>query len=194
MGERKRSNNTMTIGSLKSSNILDNSYFHKKGGNSTEASVVHLNEFLEYTNKRLVHSKADGNCLFRSISNCLFNSQERHLLCRDLCVQWMRQNLSTSVDGVQFCDTIFLKNGQSTIDDYLNAMSKDGEWGDFSCIVALSRVLNVKFKIVVVQANDVVTSVLDVSPSEKSTIKETIWLAYDEASLHYNLIVNKLSS
>jgi hypothetical protein len=170
-------------------NILNNSYFQRNDTRSNSTDVLGLDEFLHYSNKRLAPSEPDGNCLFRSIATCLFRTQEKHMVLRKMAVQWMRENVDTCIDGVPFRETIFLKSDQRTAEDYLNAMESYGEWGDYSCIVALSRVLNVKFKIVVIQ-NQVVSSILDVAPSETSTVAETIWLHYDESCKHYNLIVN----
>ena len=171
------------------SHILKNFFHRRKDRHEAQvnADELTLEEFLEYSNKRLVQSNADGNCLFRSVSNCLLKTQSKHMVLRKLCVDWMTNNLDTIVDGVPFRDTIFLKPNQRNVMEYLDQMSSDCEWGDFSCIVALSRVLNVKFKIVVIH-NQCVTSVLDVEPEKD--VKETIWLAYDESCLHYNLIVN----
>lgn len=167
-----------------------------------ESEKVHNNEplltidqFLSYTNKKIVRSEADGSCLFRSVSNGLVHSQNKHHQVRKLAVEWMKTNLDTLIDDVPFRETIFLKENQMSVEEYLRDMSREGEWGDFSCIVALSQVLRVRFKVVVVR-DEFVTSVLDVSPEQQQLEDKeenggVIWLMFDEPRRHYNLIVSQ---
>jgi len=155
-------------------------------------SIIPLEEFLEFSGKRIVQIIPDGNCLFRSISHGIYKTQSNYAYFRDLAVKWMKENKDTLIDGaVPFKDTVFLKDNQNSFEDYLVDMSCDGEWGDFSCILALSRCLGIKFKVVFVQ-NDIVLNVVDVIPPEGA--KKTLWLLYDEPRRHYDLIVDTDSS
>jgi len=79
------------------------------------------------------------------------------------------------------------------IQDYLKDLRKEGNWGDFNCVVALSRSLKpeTNFNIALTKQIGLQTrieSIVEVkSPSSMS--ERTIWLAYDLPSSHYDLII-----
>jgi hypothetical protein len=134
----------------------------------------------------LKRSTPDGNCLFHSVSNALFDTEEKHMKIRSDTINWMKHNMDTKIDGLEFKHCIFLEEGE-TIEDYIQRMSQNGEWGDFSCIVAMSRNYDIWFKIVFV-VNGKAESIIDVKP-EHDNVKNTIWLAYSERAKHYDLLV-----
>ena len=146
---------------------------------------------------RVIRSRPDGNCLFRSISAWMESSnnqkhdvhknnnwipsydQSKHHEVRQMTVRWMRENLETEIDGLPFKYTICLDESQSqsmsssSIERYLRSMSMDGVWGDWSCLIALSQCLSVPIRVVFVQRDgSFVKSVVSVNPVVNVVHKE----------------------
>ena len=70
----------------------------------------------------------DGNCLFRSLSFCLFNTEDHHHHLRDLLLWFVNFNQSTFQKH--------LPSGQ-TIQDHIKKLSHPCSWGtDLEIIVA----------------------------------------------------------
>lgn len=77
----------------------------------------------------------DGNCLFRSFSDQLDGCEIRHFDYRLQAVEYMRAH------EAQFKP--YVDEDETTWEDYLKNMSKDGEWGDHMELQALSQALHI---------------------------------------------------
>jgi len=83
---------------------------------------------------RRKRTKADGNCLFRSFSQSLYDSPKHHDELRCKVVEHMSTNKS------QFED-FFVAGGDDNyleFEDYLDEMNMDTTWGDHLCLKAMA--------------------------------------------------------
>jgi hypothetical protein len=70
---------------------------------------------------RVKTMEGDGNCLFRSIADQLYGDASRHVEVRAAVVEYMR----TRKDYFK----LFLDEDEEDVDEYLDQMSRSGEWG-----------------------------------------------------------------
>ena len=82
--------------------------------------------------------KGDGNCLFRSVAEQMEENENKYQEYREKCVEYMIEKKEEFVP--------FLEEDQ-TLDEYIEKISKDGEWGGNLEIYALSMALKVNFHI-----------------------------------------------
>ena len=82
--------------------------------------------------------EGDGNCLFRSVAEQIEENENNFQEYREKCVEYMKENKDTFAP--------FLDEGQP-IDEYIEKISKSGEWGGNLEIYALSMALHVNFYI-----------------------------------------------
>lgn len=82
--------------------------------------------------------QGDGNCLFRSFADQYENNQNNYNVFREKVIQYMTDNLEEFKPYIE---------DDETIDQYLDKMAKDGEWGGNLEIHALSKIYNVNFYI-----------------------------------------------
>ena len=80
----------------------------------------------------------DGNCLFRSVSDQMDNTEKNHKLYREICIDYMKKNQDEFAPFIE---------DDETYDKYLERMGEDGEWGGNLEIYALSKALNANFYI-----------------------------------------------
>lgn len=92
-----------------------------------EEKVKVLHQKLDAKNLVVKQSGGDGNCLFRSISDLLYGSQEHHGEIRKICM-----------DYISYEKYFFENYVAGDIDEYIEAKRKDGSWGDDVEIQALS--------------------------------------------------------
>ncbi|KAG2392782.1 hypothetical protein C9374_011507 [Naegleria lovaniensis] len=150
---------------------------------------------------KIISSPSDGNCLFHSIATGLNQnssssnkSSSNHLQVRKEIVNWIKNNLETKVDGLEFKLAIFLNEGE-TVSDYLKALEKEGSYGDFCNIVAMSRVRpGTQFKIFLVEGSSssgkkIIKAEIEVNPEDGVAVTSDICLAYDEQKQHYDLLI-----
>ena len=89
--------------------------------------------------REIIEMKADGNCLFRSISHQLYNDYgQKHDVIRQEICDYLEQNeddfkvyllLEDCGENEDVCD----------FDDYVEQMRNDGEWGGDVEIVCAAR-------------------------------------------------------
>ncbi|EFC39418.1 predicted protein [Naegleria gruberi] len=136
---------------------------------------------------KIIPSVSDGNCLYDSLSKGI-NNGKNHQKLREEIVGWMRNNLETKIDGLELKHALFVEEGQS-FDEYLNSLSKSGTFGDFTSVVAASRVYpNVAFRILIVSGKIIQSEVIEVNPEHVKNVNKEVWLSYDEKKQHYDLI------
>ena len=98
-------------------------------------------EFKEELNKLGYYIRevdGDGNCLFRSVSDQLENSEKNHKFYREKTVEYMRANIEKFKP--------FIEDDQ-TVEEYIDEMAKNKQWGGNLEIYAMSMALHVNFYI-----------------------------------------------
>jgi len=111
----------------------------------------------------------DGNCLFRSVSDQMDNTENNYKIYREMCLTYMKNNPDEFSPFIE---------DDETFDKYLERMEEDGEWGGNLEIYALSKALNANFYIYIHKHPMYV-----VNNFEKP--KKNILLTYHEGK-HYN--------
>ena len=111
----------------------------------------------------------DGNCLFRSVSDQMDNTEKNYKEYRSRCIEYMVQNKDEFIN--------FLEDDEP-FDKYIQRMSEDGEWGGNLEIYALSRLLNANFYIYIFKQPMYVVNNFD-KP------KKNILMTYHDGK-HYN--------
>ena len=74
----------------------------------------------------------DGNCLFRCLSKCLYQTEDHHDQIRNITVNQIekfKEFYQTQIDTGRY----------SNINEYINCMRKEGEWGDDVIMIAFSE-------------------------------------------------------
>lgn len=131
-----------------------------------------LNMKLQKINLQLDSVKADGNCLFRSISKQLRGTEAHHKEYRDQALIYMARNRP---------DFEYFVEDDEPWEDYLVRMRKDSEWGGHLELKALSDTLRVNF---VIHQLDAPNFVMQYSGG---TPKQSIHVAYS-GMMHYDSI------
>lgn len=129
-------------------------------------------EFKEELNKLGYYIKevdGDGNCLFRSVSDQLENTEHNHKYYREKTVEYMRDNMDKFKP--------FIEDDQ-TVEEYIDEMSKNKEWGGNLEIYAMSMALHVNFYIYIYQHPIYIVKTCD-DP------KQNVMLTYHDGK-HYN--------
>lgn len=80
----------------------------------------------------------DGNCLFRSVSEQMEGNENNYKEYREKCVNYIKDNKEFFAPFIE---------DDETIDQYIDRMSKNKEWGGNLEIHALSKALEVNFYI-----------------------------------------------
>ena len=111
----------------------------------------------------------DGNCLFRSVSDQMDNTEHNYKIYREMCLTYMKNNPDEFSPFIE---------DDEPFDKYLERMEEDGEWGGNLEIYALSKALNANFYIYIHKHPMYV-----VNNFEKP--KKNILLTYHEGK-HYN--------
>ncbi|XP_055808289.1 OVARIAN TUMOR DOMAIN-containing deubiquitinating enzyme 9-like [Solanum dulcamara] len=115
----------------------------------------------------------DGNCQFRSISDQIYGSSEHHRLVREQVVKQLKSNKELYEGYVPMVE----------YDEYLNRVSKCGEWGDHVTLQAAADSYGVKI-FVITSFKD--TCYIEILPRNRRHHK-IIFLSFC-AELHYNSI------
>ena len=129
-------------------------------------------EFKEELNKLGYYIRevdGDGNCLFRSVSDQLENSEKNHKFYREKTVEYMRANIEKFKP--------FIEDDQ-TVEEYIDEMAKNKQWGGNLEIYAMSMALHVNFYIYIYQRPIYVVKTCE-DP------KQNVMLTYHEGK-HYN--------
>ena len=110
--------------------------FENEKSNEVDEKFMIESEKLENIGYDIVVIRGDGNCLFRSVAEQLEGNEEYYQKYREICVDYMINNKEVFIP--------FLEDSIS-IDEYIEKISKDGEWGGNLEIYALSMALEVNF-------------------------------------------------
>ncbi|CAG0912769.1 unnamed protein product [Notodromas monacha] len=88
----------------------------------------------------------DGNCLFRSVSQALFGTQELHMHVRELTIEHLSRNI---IEFLPFFEP--LKPDDDLLDFAFHQIAKLREnsvWGGFESLMALSDMYNIEFHVI----------------------------------------------
>ena len=143
--------------------------FENEKNNEADEKFMIESEKLENIGYEIVVVRGDGNCLFRSVSEQLEGNEEYYKKYREICVDYMINNKEVFIP--------FLEDSTS-IDEYIEKIAKDGEWGGNLEIYALSMALEVNFCIYI---PDKPCSVV----KNWENPKQNIFLIYHDGK-HYN--------
>ncbi|KAL3530540.1 hypothetical protein ACH5RR_009862 [Cinchona calisaya] len=114
----------------------------------------------------------DGNCQFRALSDQFYRTPEHH--------EFVRQEV---VDQLKSCPEIYEGYVPMAYDDYLEKMSRNGEWGDHVTLQAAADSYGVKI-FVITSFKD--TCYIEILPSIQKS-ERVIFLSF-WAEVHYNSI------
>ena len=145
-----------------------NAYRKKKNRQKDEIDEEFIKD-LEKIGYFIREVGGDGNCLFRSVSDQMDNTEKNHKMYREMCLTYMKNNPDEFSPFIE---------DDETFDKYLERMGEDGEWGGNLEIYALSKTLNANFYIYIHKHPMYV-----VNNFEKP--KKNILLTYHEGK-HYN--------
>lgn len=84
----------------------------------------------------------DGNCLFRSIADELFDDPQLHQVVRHLICSYMSSAATARESYGMYFET------PDAYDGYLQRLAQDGTWGDELCIHAASHVFHVTITVI----------------------------------------------
>ena len=84
--------------------------------------------------------KADGNCMFRALSDQMTFNQSLHIIYRQQICDFLRNNQNIFIPFIAGLST----ENNCNIIDYINDMEKPGTYGDNACLVAFSMLKNVR--------------------------------------------------
>ena len=145
-----------------------NAYRKKKNRRTDEIDEEFVKE-LEKLGYFIREVGGDGNCLFRSVSDQMDNTEKNFNEYRERCIEYMNNNKDEFIP--------FLEDDEP-FDKYIERMSENGEWGGNLEIYALSKLLNANFYIYIHKHPMYIVNNFD-KP------KKNILLTYHEGK-HYN--------
>ena len=116
--------------------------------------------------------KGDGNCQFRSLSDQLFGTPDRHVEVRRMVIAQLMRNTDDY--------SVFVPDDYS---DYVRKMSKDGEWGDHLTLQAASDVYGRRICVLSTYEKNFL---IEITPKNMRHPR-VLWLSF-WAEVHYNSI------
>ena len=121
----------------------------------------------------IIEEESDGNCLFRALSRGCFGSPDYHLDIRESIWDYILQNRKDHLP--------------QDIDEYIQKMLEDGEWGGEPEIVAFSELYNVN-----VTVYDAMTSSIPYLIAENQRATHTVYVLMINND-HFNTLIAKNS-
>jgi len=138
----------------------------------SDADHMNLTERLKAYGLREKLIKGDGNCQFRSISDQLFGTPDRHVEVRKMVINQLSQHRKDY--------EVFVPDDYQA---YLRKMSRDGEWGDHLTLKAASDVYGRRMCILSSYEKNFL---IEITP-ESVKHPRVLWLSF-WAEVHYNSI------
>ena len=96
-----------------------------------------LTAFLASSQRKVKPINGDGNCLFRTISDQLFNTQDEHLLVRTTIVRF--ENLNKAV----FANYLMSQVNTNTITSHIDRMMRPYMWGTHIEVIAAASLFQI---------------------------------------------------
>lgn len=123
--------------------------------------------------------KGDGNCQFRALSDQLFrDGGANHEEVRSSVVERL---LSNPDDYAPYCAPM-------SIDEYVQRMSKPGEWGDHITLQAASDAYGVEINVL---TSYMQAGFIEIQPQDTDAVRNSpraLWISFF-AEVHYNSII-----
>ena len=137
-----------------------------------EAATDHtrLDTRLKLYNLREKVVRGDGNCQFRAIADQLFRDQERHAECRVVVINQLRRRAEDYSPYVP-----------EDYDAYVEAMRKDGCWGDHITLQAAADAYGVRMCVISSYKDNFI---VEIQPREQRSSR-VCWISF-WAEVHYN--------
>ena len=140
--ENKNQNKNNYSNNNRNNNYYENNKNNKKKKKKNKNIKNEFKKELKSLGYYIREVEGDGNCLFRSVCEQLEGNEDDYQKYRDICVDYMKDNKEEFQP--------FIEDDQ-TIDEYIEEMSKDKEWGGNLEIYSLSKALKVNFYIYIYQ-------------------------------------------
>lgn len=125
---------------LLASNNYNSSSNNIGSSNNSSNNIIRINPRQEGASPTVVLEEremaGDGNCLFRSVSDQLYDSQDYHGIVRSGAVAYIRAEAS-----------FFSQYLTEDVETYCLRKEKDGEWGDDVELQALGEIYEVRIEI-----------------------------------------------
>jgi hypothetical protein len=146
---------------------------------SDEAATDHtrLDTRLKLYGLREKVVRGDGNCQFRALADQLFRDQERHAECRTVVINQLRRAAEEYAPYVP-----------EDYDAYVDAMRRDGTWGDHITLQAAADAYGVAMCVISSYKDNFV---VEIQPKTKRSAR-VCWISF-WAEVHYNSIYPRLA-
>nr|POE85921.1 otu domain-containing protein [Quercus suber] len=116
--------------------------------------------------------KGDGNCQFRALADQLYGDPDLHTFVREQVIEQLKSQLELYQNYVPM-----------TYNDYLEKMSKEGEWGDHVTLQAAADRFGVKIFLITSFKDTCYIEILPHIQKSKRVLMLSFW-----AETHYNSI------
>jgi hypothetical protein len=128
------------------------------------------------TNKfRSVSILADGNCQFRSISYCLYKTENEYSIIKSNIIKYIVENKDL------FSNYIY----DMTFEEYIENISEENEWGNEVTLLAASLCLEIEINVYDKESNKKISTYNELPVDN---IDKKIYLYYDNLIQHYEAI------
>merc|ERR1719387_1668242 len=135
-----------------------------------DLDYMNLADRLKHYGLREKKVDGDGNCQFRSLSDQLFGTTDRHPEVRRMAISQLRSKRELYDPYVP-----------EDYEDYVAKMAKDGEWGDH---VTLQAAADVYGRRICVLSSYKTSFIIDIKPQDTKHPR-VLWLSF-WAAVHYN--------
>jgi len=136
-----------------------------------------LSKVMDVYGVRLRPVEADGNCQFRALSVQLFGDESQHGALRGQVIEHLRRRRNRYEGYIL-----------GTYEEYLERMSRSGEWGDNVSLQAVSDVYNCEIKVLTDRLG---SDLLELRPEATVPVPclgKTLCLAFT-AEVHYDAVI-----
>lgn len=155
--------------------LLESASMHEAKEVSIAEGRARLQSVMDMYNAKPRAVEADGNCQFRALAQQLYGDESQHTSLRVRMLQQLK--------SAPECYSGFV---HEPFEDYVNRMSRDGEWGDNVTLQAASDMLGADIHILTDQPG---AEHLEVHPSTQNADppQTPLWLAF-LAEVHYDSV------
>jgi hypothetical protein len=112
---------------------------HSESGNEEELDLESLNVLMKKNGLYIRDVTADGNCLFRAVSDQLYGNEKNHFELRAKATRYM------SLHPGAFKP--FIDTSTQSFEDYVLQMASPNTWGDNLVLQALSKAITLDIRI-----------------------------------------------
>lgn len=156
--------------------LLESASLHEAEQVSIAEARARLQIVMDTYNMKPRPVEADGNCQFRALAQQLYGDESQH--------QSIRSRMVDQLKSTPECYSGFV---HETFEDYVNRMSRDGQWGDNVTLQAASDMLGTEIHILTDQPG---AEHLEVRPASQNADQpqSPLWLAF-LAEVHYDAVV-----